>query len=58
MALYVMSVMTAAYMTILGAHMNCLLLISTAGSATDRVFASVYGPVPIKAGAEHFLLTG
>ena len=27
--------------------MSYLLLISTAGSATDRLFASVYGPAPI-----------
>ena len=47
MALYVLPVMVAAYMTLLGAHMSYLLLISTAGSATDRLFASVYGPAPI-----------
>lgn len=47
MASYVLPVMVAAYMTLLGAHMSYLLLTTTAGSATDRLFASVYGPAPI-----------
>ena len=47
MTFYVLPVMMAAFMTIMGAHMSCQLLISAACAATDRLFASVYGPARI-----------
>ena len=43
MTFYVLPVMMAAFVTVTGAHVCCKLLIFAACSATDRLFASVYG---------------